>query len=574
MKKIKRICILSITLLLLLLVSAMSAQSETAPPTGLNSLFYTPNGTILLSYSNNTYFVVKDSLGVISWNGTLDKGTIMQLPLEAGIYSVSASKPYTLLVGAPQTESVVGYFAIDANGKGTSKDLYSYIPPPDPLYAGNRFIIFSYEEDTNVTVTDVNTDAVLWQGILNESQHFSQDLNNSTWQNKTVHVECNKPVSALCYLDQGFIVPSSTGLFTGNLFYAFASNITNGNNDLNVIGYHDNTEITITNTISQALIWNGTLHTGEVHSEVFAKPTYLTVESNQSVAVTVDPYPTWPIMYQAALYASDVNGNFIGNQFFATARGGGYLRILAYANDTNVSVTDQTTSTLLWNGTLNRMESYTGPTSHTVYKITSDKYVSVLEGYGGWSSAFAPLYYTIDTQPPTIGTPIHVPQNPTATQDVQVNVDVIDDMSGVQMVILSHSDDTLWQNITMTWSGGNTYTANITTLPSQTQLKYKLIAYDNLNNTATSSQTTLTVTPQPSPTPSPTPSSSPSPTPSPSPTSSPSPSPSPSPSISPSAPPSKPFTMEPFSVLFIVAGIVIVALVAMGLRLYFKKRNQ
>jgi hypothetical protein len=578
-KKIKRVGLLAMAFTLLLLVLAVPAQSSIAPPTGFNSFFYTPEDAILFSYGNNTYFVVKDFSGGIFWNGTLDKGALKQLTLGEGTYSVSASNPYTVMVGNPQAQSVVGYFAVDAKGKGTSKDVYTYIPTPDPLYAGGRFIIFAYENDTDVTVTDVDAQVTLWQGVLNESQHFSQDLNNATWQNRTVNVGSSHPVSALCYLDQGFIVTSSNGLFTGTLFHTFASNITNGDNDLNLVGYHDNTGVNVTNTVTRDLVWNGTLNAGEAHSEVFSNPTYLTVESNQSISVTVDPYPTWVEGYQAGLYAADINGNFVGNQFYTTARGGGpfnipgYLRILAYQDDTHIAITDENTHLQVWNGTLNKMQSHMNQAAHTIYKIDSDKPVSVMEGY--WEPAsvtFAPLHYAVDTQPPTIGVPSNSPQHPMATQDVQVTVDVVDDVSGVQMVILSHNDGTSWRNVTMTWSGGNTYTASIATLPSQTQVRYKIIAYDNVNNTATSSQTTLSVSPQPSPSPSPT--STPSPSPAPNPSPSPAPSPSPSSTPSPTQPPSRPFYMEPFSALLIVVVIVIAALVAMGLRLYFRKRNQ
>jgi hypothetical protein len=494
-------------------------------------------------------------------------------------------------------------------------------------------------------------------------------------------------------------------------------------------------------------VWNGTLSAGEVHSEVFAKPTFLTIESNQSVAVTVDPYLTWPIMYQAALYAGDLDGSLVGKNFFATARGGGYLRIMAYQNDTHVTVTDQKMHALVWDGMLDEMELHTNSTSHTVYNVTSDKSVSVLEGYGEWSAMFAPLYYTTDTEPPTISALSRTPQTPTPTQDVRVSVDVSDDLSGVQKAILSYnSSGVVWTNLTMTLSGENTYVANISAMPSQTLVNYRIVAYDNIGNAVTSASVSYVVASYPtgsivinggetyaaspsvtltltysgattavsqvrysidgtwdteswespstsktwsltqgdgaktvyyqvsnvlgmvSPTysdsivldttppaatitspsegekiqsssvtvswsgsdggsglekyevkldsgnwvskgmltshtfagvsdgshsvyvkatdnagnskeftksfsvvaPSPSPSPSPAPSPSPSPTSN----PSPSPSMSPSPPPSKPFTIEPFSVLFIIAGVVIVALVAMGLRLYFKKRNQ
>jgi len=89
-------------------------------------------------------------------------------------------------------------------------------------------------------------------------------------------------------------------------------------------------------------------------------------------------------------------------------------------------------------------------------------------------------------------------------------------------------------------------------------------ATDNAGNSKEYARSFSVVTSSLSPSPSPTPKPSPSPT----------PNPSPSPSISSSQPQSKPFNIEPFSALLIVAGIVTVALVAMGLRLYFRKRNQ
>jgi hypothetical protein len=108
----------------------------------------------------------------------------------------------------------------------------------------------------------------------------------------------------------------------------------------------------------------------------------------------------------------------------------------------------------------------------------------VLEGYGEWSAMFAPLYFTTDTEPPTIGAPSRTPQNPTPTQEVQISANVSDDLSGVQKVILSYSNDTTWTNLTMTQSGENTYEAAIPAMPSQTLVNYRIVAYDNVNNAA------------------------------------------------------------------------------------------
>ena len=88
-----------------------------------------------------------------------------------------------------------------------------------------------------------------------------------------------------------------------------------------------------------------------------------------------------------------------------------------------------------------------------------------------------------DTTPPSISTPVHMPSEPTPDQGVMVTVNVIDD-SGVRELILSYSNNSDWTNITMSLVTGNVYVDHIPAMPDQTQVKYRIIAYDNLNNVA------------------------------------------------------------------------------------------
>ncbi len=90
----------------------------------------------------------------------------------------------------------------------------------------------------------------------------------------------------------------------------------------------------------------------------------------------------------------------------------------------------------------------------------------------------------VDDTPPKIGSPLHTPQDPTPDKQVRVNVNATDEISGIREVILSYGNDTNWVNMSMTWIGGDTYTANITEMPYQTNVRYKIIAYDNSNNSA------------------------------------------------------------------------------------------
>lgn len=93
------------------------------------------------------------------------------------------------------------------------------------------------------------------------------------------------------------------------------------------------------------------------------------------------------------------------------------------------------------------------------------------------------LYVTTDTTQPQIMIPVHIPSEPFPDQDVHVTVDVTDN-SGVQQVILSYTSNEEWTNVTMSLIAENEYTANVPAMPNQSQVRYKIIAYDNLGNVA------------------------------------------------------------------------------------------
>ena len=84
---------------------------------------------------------------------------------------------------------------------------------------------------------------------------------------------------------------------------------------------------------------------------------------------------------------------------------------------------------------------------------------------------------------PEISAPIQVPTEPTPDQVVQVAVRVTAN-NGVREVILSYNNNNEWTNVTMSLVGEETYTADIPAMPDQTQVNYRIIAYDNLDNIA------------------------------------------------------------------------------------------
>jgi hypothetical protein len=93
------------------------------------------------------------------------------------------------------------------------------------------------------------------------------------------------------------------------------------------------------------------------------------------------------------------------------------------------------------------------------------------------------LIATADATLPSISTPVNMPLEPTPDQEVTITVEVTDS-SGVQMVILSYNDNGEYTNVTMSLITGNTYSADIPSMPDETEVRYRIIATDNLGNVA------------------------------------------------------------------------------------------
>jgi len=83
---------------------------------------------------------------------------------------------------------------------------------------------------------------------------------------------------------------------------------------------------------------------------------------------------------------------------------------------------------------------------------------------------------------PNIGSPVHSPLEPLPDQQVRVSVDVTS-INTLTDVVLSYSNDDVWTNVTMTLTDGR-YAANIPAMADQTNIRYKIVAYDSMGNVA------------------------------------------------------------------------------------------
>ncbi len=191
------------------------------------SYIYNTYNLVFFSYEDDTTIEIYEADGSVvldDWNQQvlINNGN----PMSAGehfeltstfyikwehVYKVTGSKRFAVLSGDATTYGISGYYAMDANGSGTARHFHSYVPQNDSGLDQQKFLIFAYQPDTNVTVYD---DANSFNQTFNRDAggHWSTtDLND-----KYVHVTADKPVSALSCYDHGYFVPASTDEHTQN----------------------------------------------------------------------------------------------------------------------------------------------------------------------------------------------------------------------------------------------------------------------------------------------------------------------------------------------------------------------
>jgi len=97
------------------------------------------------------------------------------------------------------------------------------------------------------------------------------------------------------------------------------------------------------------------------------------------------------------------------------------------------------------------------------------------------SSVYEFTVASSDTQAPSINSITQTPEEPISDVPVTISVNV-SDASGIDTVIISYSNDTVWYNVTMVYQNG-LYVAVLPPMPFGTLVRYKIIANDTIGNT-------------------------------------------------------------------------------------------
>lgn len=405
MRQCIRACVLCLAVFLLTCCRAMPSQSS------YPSYVFTHSEIVLFGYSNGTSITVTDSRGQNIWRGTLNAGRHQVLQPGAGVYHIMGSQPYATLVGDPTTGAVLGFYAVDQHGQGTSKLFYTYQSQGNPGILGigkgpKNFVIFAYQNNTKIMLKETDSGRLVWQGSLNAGEaHFAPDL-----ERLFLTVEASHPVSALSYSDQGYYVPAESGRFIGRRFYTWAGNAGGWIHDLNIIAYADDTSVIVQDTQNKEVLWQGVLAAGRFHTVQGVNDRQIAIETSRDAAVSVSPTTSYDSKYAHMIFAQDETGAGIGKRFYYPAMAGARLEIFAYEDDAQVEVRNQIGATV-FQGKLNRGQSTSFDSQHTLYTIISSHPVAALMDWGNEAGAdFAPPYYAAPTATlPTVTIPSWLP---------------------------------------------------------------------------------------------------------------------------------------------------------------------
>ncbi|MGB9591097.1 MAG: CARDB domain-containing protein, partial [Candidatus Kryptoniota bacterium] len=386
--------------------ASLGTSYFTAPRRIASSLYSTTVFTFrditVFSYFDSTSVTVKNSVGDTVGTITMRADTLFSISPGQGIFSVSGNKPYSVLIGDAITNYVNGYFALDQSGRGKSTKLNTWMMTGSSYY-DPHFIVFAYEDGTQFTIKELETGSFVYAGTLNNGQFLDFP---DVWkiQGKAVQVVSNKPVSALSYTDQDYYVPSANGTFAGTLFYGFSGYSGQWQNSITITSYADNNVAVITNLATGDTIAVDTLNHWQVKTHGITKDTFWKVSSTGTLTAANIPFAGWGGNYYYMARSADSTGRNIGTAFVIPTIES-QVSIFSYENNNRVKVIElgDTTypyisptviaDTLLQAGDGYIFSSLYG---NYVYRIESQRNISVVQSSGGWGADFMPLGYTLD----------------------------------------------------------------------------------------------------------------------------------------------------------------------------------
>lgn len=350
---------------------------------------YTFSDLVVFSYFDDSFFLLYNQDGAVIDSAALNKDEfhVFKPASGTGIYSIEGTKSFTLLIGDPVTNTVMGFFAVDESGSPLSTKLNTFMPAND--WGGEHFVVFAYNDNTEYTITNLTDTSTVAAGILNRGEHVTLDNQFS----KFLKVQSNKPVSALSYADQGYYIPADNGTFTGTHFYGFSGYIGGWPNGIVITAYSDQTDYVAVNTETGDTLGQGTINIGDAASIPVFSDTYFEVITSNKATVNNTPFAYYSGAYYHLTRQIDESGRGIGTHFLIPVIPGDF-DLFSFADNNDVVIVDMWSGDTVYTEVLNQGEHYHFSPVKTVYQVNGSENLSIITSYGGgYGADFVPLNF-------------------------------------------------------------------------------------------------------------------------------------------------------------------------------------
>ena len=310
------------------------------------------------------------------------------------------------------------------------------------VYTFNDITIFSYFNDTDITITSFAGDTV-FSDTLAENGFTTFNANSGIFRVSSGKSYTALVGDAVSNLVQGYFAIDQSGRGTSTLLNTYMVGNFQNEERFIVFGYQNNTSFSIKNLVTGDVLFAGVLNKGD-HYTLPATPhrTYLQVSASKPVSA---------LSYgDQDYYVPAANGRFSGNTFYGfSAHIGNWtnsITISSYHENNVVYAFNSTTGDTLLADTLGLGEVVTHPIiEETYWEVQAQKTVTVANiPYSGWSGNYFYMTRAMDETGIGSGKLFYVP-----TISSRLDVFSFEDDNDVRITFLGHNTSYPYETATM-----------------------------------------------------------------------------------------------------------------------------
>ncbi|MBD3285324.1 hypothetical protein GF359_02775, partial [candidate division WOR-3 bacterium] len=206
---------------------------------------YTYGDIVVFSYTDDNPVQIMDSVGnLIAIDTLMVDEYLFASDVPWGVYEILAEKEFSVISGDPWGLGLGCWYAVDQNSRALSTKLLSVGPKTSGPDQDACMLVFAYQDNTHITVRNLDNDQIIYEGILDSAEYWIQD--HGDIPPVFYSVEASYPVSTMtaCGVNGNYI-PAFNGTFTGTDFMAYQHSWGPVPQDCQIIPWEDNTTVTM-----------------------------------------------------------------------------------------------------------------------------------------------------------------------------------------------------------------------------------------------------------------------------------------------------------------------------------------